>query len=126
MEEKRKNFIFHPIISSIQKIALYETKAVRSLVKLNLSFYSSTFTHLVFNFQRFYLIGSNNTQTRFRVLKIDRMEPRELELVDDKREYTQDEILDLVDMINMGNRTKGGRGSSGIATVSAFGIVGKK
>ena len=34
--------------------------------------------------QRFYVVGSNNTETKFRVLKIDRMEPRELHIIDDK------------------------------------------
>ncbi|OAD55220.1 Polyphosphoinositide phosphatase [Eufriesea mexicana] len=95
--------VFHPIISSIQKIALYETKS------------------------RFYLMGSNNTLTRFRVLKIDRMEPKELVVVDDKREYTQDEIKDLVNMIDIGNRTRAGQRNNigGVARiVSAFGIVG--
>ncbi|XP_020292603.1 polyphosphoinositide phosphatase isoform X2 [Pseudomyrmex gracilis] len=105
MEEKGKPIVvFHPIISSIQKIALYETKS------------------------RFYLMGSNNTLTRFRVLKIDRMEPRELVVVDDKREYTQEEIKDLVNMIDMGNRTRAGQRNNvgGVArVVSAFGIVGK-
>ncbi|KAG7213368.1 hypothetical protein KM043_002662 [Ampulex compressa] len=97
------NIIFHPIISSIQKIALYETKS------------------------RFYLMGSNNTLTRFRVLKIDRMKPKKLVVVDDKREYTQDEIQDLVNKIDMGNRTRTGQrnSASGVArVVSAFGIVG--
>ncbi|XP_031847551.1 polyphosphoinositide phosphatase FIG4 isoform X2 [Nomia melanderi] len=95
--------VFHPIISSIQKIALYETKS------------------------RFYLMGSNNTLNRFRVLKIDRMEPKELVVVDDKREYNQDEIKDLVKMIDMGNRTRTGQRNNvgGVARiVSAFGIVG--
>lgn len=78
--------------------------------------------------QRFYLMGSNNTLTRFRVLKIDRMEPRELVVMDDKREYTQDEIKDLVNMIDMGNRPRAGQRNNvgGVArVVSAFGIVGK-
>ena len=73
-------------------------------------------------------MGSNNTLTRFRVLKIDRMEPKELVVVDDKREYTQDEIKDLVNMIDMGNRTRAGQRNNigGVArVVSAFGIVGK-
>ncbi|XP_077276268.1 polyphosphoinositide phosphatase FIG4 isoform X3 [Temnothorax americanus] len=102
-EQSEPTMVFHPIISSIQKIALYETKS------------------------RFYLMGSNNTLTRFRVLKIDRMEPRELVVVDDKREYTQDEIKDLVNMIDMGNRTRAGQRNNvgGVArVVSAFGIVG--
>ncbi|XP_068081775.1 polyphosphoinositide phosphatase isoform X2 [Anabrus simplex] len=99
----KSEIVLHPIISSIQKVALYETKA------------------------RFYLMGSNNTQTRFRVLKIDRMEPRELVVVDDKIEYSQEEIRDLVTMIDMGNRTRVGQKSSsnGVSrVVSAFGIVG--
>lgn len=56
------------------------------------------------------------------------MEPRELVVVDDKREYTQEEIKDLVNMIDMGNRTRAGQRNNvgGVArVVSAFGIVGK-
>ncbi|XP_044594224.1 polyphosphoinositide phosphatase isoform X1 [Cotesia glomerata] len=113
MESSEPNIIFHPMISSIQKIALYETKS------------------------RFYLMGSNNNLTRFRVLKIDRMEPRDLVVVDDKMEYTQDEIADLVTMIDIGNRSSNNSGNSkligqrnkasGVARiVSAFGIVDKK
>ena len=30
------------------------------------------------------MVGSNHTETRFRVLKIDRTEPKELHIVDDK------------------------------------------
>nr|XP_022910134.1 polyphosphoinositide phosphatase-like [Onthophagus taurus] len=87
---------FTPIISSIQKIVLYETK------------------------QNFYLIGTNNTQTRYRVLKIDRTEPKELIIHDDKVEYTRDEIHDLVCMIEGSNRQR-----SGVSNViSAFGIIG--
>lgn len=74
-------------------------------------------------------MGSNNTLTRFRVLKIDRMEPRELILLDDKREYTHDEIQQLVNLIDMGNRMRSGQRNNvgGVARViSAFGIVGEK
>lgn len=34
--------------------------------------------------QRYFIVGSNNTETKFRVLKIDRMEARELIIIDDK------------------------------------------
>ncbi|XP_059046307.1 polyphosphoinositide phosphatase [Achroia grisella] len=94
----KQSVLFHPIISSIQRIALYETKA------------------------RFYLIGSNNTQTRFRVLKIDRTESRELTLVDDKVEYNKQEIHQLLNMIGFGNRP--GKLGGFNKLVSAFGIVG--
>ena len=66
--------------------------------------------------------------TRFRVLKIDRMEPKDLIVIDDKMEYTQDEIRDLVNMIDVGNRNRTSqRGNTGgvARVVSAFGIVGK-
>ncbi|XP_059486808.1 polyphosphoinositide phosphatase isoform X2 [Neocloeon triangulifer] len=90
-------------ISPIQKIALYETKS------------------------RFYLLGSNNSQTRCRVLKIDRMEPKALNITDDNILYSKDQIKDLVNMIDSGNRSKTGQRSTGSGickVVSAFGIVG--
>lgn len=90
--------VFYPIINSIQRIALYETKS------------------------KFYLVGSNNTQTRFRLLKIDRMESKDLEIYDDKVEYTAEEIRNLIGMIESGNRRAGGGGFSKV--ISAFGIVG--
>uniref|UniRef100_A0AAR5QGL2 SAC domain-containing protein n=1 Tax=Dendroctonus ponderosae TaxID=77166 RepID=A0AAR5QGL2_DENPD len=75
-----------------------------------------------FVFKKYYLVGSNNTQTRFRVLKIDRTEPRDLDIYDDKVEYSAEEIRDLVSMIESGNRKAG---ASGITRyISAFGIVG--
>lgn len=49
------------------------------------------------------------------------MEPRELVIIDDKVEYNRDEIRDLVNMIDTGNRGRGGAAR----VVSAFGIVGK-
>ncbi|XP_023215935.1 polyphosphoinositide phosphatase-like [Centruroides sculpturatus] len=74
---------------------------------------------------RFFLVGSNNTQTKFRVLKIDRTELKELIVIDDKMEYTHKEIRDLLTMIDVGNRPRPGQKSSGLnRTVSAFGIVG--
>jgi hypothetical protein len=46
------------------------------------------------------------------------MEPYELSVVDDKVEYTQEEIRELVTMIDVGNRTRSaqrsGSGQSGV------------
>lgn len=56
-------------------------------------------------------------------MKIDRLEPRDLFIYDDKVEYTQDEIHDLINMIESGNRQRG-VGSSFSKVISAFGIVG--
>ncbi|XP_030850291.1 polyphosphoinositide phosphatase isoform X2 [Strongylocentrotus purpuratus] len=94
-------------ISNIQKIVLYETKA------------------------RFYIIGSNNAETEFRVLKIDRTEARELLLTDDKISYTLPQIKDLLQTLRHGNRGASPAPSSSSnpmagwsRNVSAFGIAG--
>ncbi|OCT80385.1 polyphosphoinositide phosphatase isoform X1 [Xenopus laevis] len=91
-----------PIISGIQKLILYETRA------------------------RYFLVGSNHAETRYRVLKIDRTEPKDLVVIDDKHVYTQQEVRELLGRLDLGNRTKmGQKGSSGLSrAVSAFGIVG--
>ncbi|XP_063610918.1 polyphosphoinositide phosphatase-like [Penaeus indicus] len=102
MEGNEAKVHFFPIINGLQKMALYETKA------------------------RLYLIGSNITQTKFRVLKIDRTESNSLNITDDKVEYSHRQIKELLSMINEGNRAQSGqRLVNGLAkTVSAFGIVG--
>jgi len=93
---------FRPAVKTIQRIALYETKS------------------------RFYVVGSNNTQSSFRVLKIDRLDPKNLNICDDKTLYNNREIRDLLTMIDVGNRSKIGQkiGSGLTRTVSAFGIAG--
>ena len=55
--------LYHPAVKTIQRIALYETKS------------------------RFYVVGSNNVQSKFRVLKIDRMDPKRLNISDDPAVY---------------------------------------
>uniref|UniRef100_A0A2K5ISU7 SAC domain-containing protein n=1 Tax=Colobus angolensis palliatus TaxID=336983 RepID=A0A2K5ISU7_COLAP len=91
-----------PIISSVQKLVLYETRA------------------------RYFLVGSNNAETKYRVLKIDRTEPKDLVIIDDRHVYTQQEVRELLGRLDLGNRTKmGQKGSSGLfRAVSAFGVVG--
>ncbi|KAJ1208829.1 hypothetical protein NDU88_004212 [Pleurodeles waltl] len=91
-----------PIISSVQKLVLYETRA------------------------RYFLVGSNHAETKYRVLKIDRTEPKDLVVIDDKHVYTQQEVRELLGRLDLGNRTKmGQKGASGLSrAVSAFGVVG--
>ena len=55
---------FRPAVKTLQKIALYETNS------------------------RLYLVGSNHTQSSFKVIKIDRQDPRSLLISDDKTIYT--------------------------------------
>ena len=103
MPKKQDNSeVFKPAVKTIQRIALYETKS------------------------RFYVVGSNNTQSSFRVLKIDRQDPKNLHISDDNTLYNNREIRDLLTMIDVGNRSKIGQkiGSGLTRTVSAFGIAG--
>uniref|UniRef100_A0A8C7XAQ7 FIG4 phosphoinositide 5-phosphatase n=1 Tax=Oryzias sinensis TaxID=183150 RepID=A0A8C7XAQ7_9TELE len=89
-------------IGGIQKMVLYETRA------------------------RYFLVGSNQAETKHRVLKIDRTEPKDLVIIDDKHVYNQQEVRELLSRLDLGNRTKmGQKGSSGLSkSVMAFGIVG--
>uniref|UniRef100_A0A3Q1EN04 FIG4 phosphoinositide 5-phosphatase n=1 Tax=Acanthochromis polyacanthus TaxID=80966 RepID=A0A3Q1EN04_9TELE len=88
------------IISGIQRMVLYETRA------------------------RYFLVGSNQAQTKHRVLKIDRTEPKDLVVIDDKHVYNQQEVRELLGRLDLGNRTKiGQKGSSGLSrAVLACGI----
>ncbi|CAG5117948.1 unnamed protein product, partial [Candidula unifasciata] len=91
-----------PIITWTQKLVLYETKS------------------------RYYVVGSNKSESRFRVLKIDRTEPKELHIHDDKIEYSRSEIHSVLSMVDGGNTfKKQSNNSSGLSkNISAFGIAG--
>lgn len=39
---------------------------------------------LYLSWQRFFLVGTNQAETKHRVLKIDRTEPKDLVIIDDK------------------------------------------
>ncbi|KAE9446385.1 hypothetical protein C3L33_21717, partial [Rhododendron williamsianum] len=75
---------FDPNSYSLEKFRLYETKA------------------------RFYLIGSDRNKRFFRVLKIDRMEPSDLNLSEDPVVYSPQEVKSLLQRISEGNRATGG------------------
>ncbi|KAM7461212.1 hypothetical protein LguiA_029333 [Lonicera macranthoides] len=69
---------------SLEKFKLYETRA------------------------RFYLIGSDRNKRFFRVLKIDRMEPSDLNISEDPVVYPPQEVKSLLQRIAEGNRATGG------------------
>ncbi|CAN1293783.1 Phosphatidylinositol-3-phosphatase SAC1 [Linum perenne] len=58
--------------------------------------------------QRFYLIGSDRNKRFFRVLKIDRSEPSDLNISEDPVVYSPQEIKSLLQRISEGNRSTGG------------------
>uniref|UniRef100_A0A3Q7JKZ5 SAC domain-containing protein n=1 Tax=Solanum lycopersicum TaxID=4081 RepID=A0A3Q7JKZ5_SOLLC len=75
---------FNPLFYSLEKFRLYETRA------------------------RFYLIGSDRNKQFFRVLKIDRMEPSDLNISEDPVVYPPQEVKSLLQRIAEGNRATGG------------------
>ncbi|XP_060172346.1 phosphoinositide phosphatase SAC3-like [Lycium barbarum] len=69
---------------------------------------------------KFYIIGRDKSRTYWRVLKIDRMEPSELNIREDSATYTERECSDLLRRIHEGNKSTGG-----LKFVSTcYGIVG--
>ncbi|KAL5729842.1 Phosphoinositide phosphatase sac1 [Ranunculus cassubicifolius] len=85
-----------PNSSSLEKFKLYETRA------------------------RYYLIGSDRNKRFFRVLKIDRSEPSELNISEDPVVYSQQEVKNLLQRISEGNRSTGGL----VFVAKVYGIAG--
>ncbi|KAF5733472.1 phosphoinositide phosphatase SAC2 [Tripterygium wilfordii] len=56
----------------------------------------------------FYMVGRDKNRTFWRVLKIDRLEPSELNILEDSTMYTESECFDLLRRIHEGNRSTGG------------------
>lgn len=68
----------------------------------------------------FYLIGRDEKKTFWRILKIDRTDPKELNLFEDPTRYTHDEISQLKKWISRGNQEHGGLR----AETTCYGIIG--
>lgn len=58
--------------------------------------------------QNFYMIGRDKSRTFWRVLKIDRLDPSELNILEDPATYSDDECYDLLKRIHEGNKSMGG------------------
>ncbi|XP_051204417.1 phosphoinositide phosphatase SAC3 [Lolium perenne] len=56
----------------------------------------------------FYILGTNTDKTLWRLLKIDRMEPSELNIDEDCTMYSQSEYLDLLKVLDEEHRSTGG------------------
>ncbi|KAB2628553.1 phosphoinositide phosphatase SAC1-like [Pyrus ussuriensis x Pyrus communis] len=90
------DFDADPNSYSLEKFKLYETR------------------------QRFYLIGSDRNKRLFRVLKLDRSEPDDLNISEDPVVYSPQEIKSLLQRIAEGNRSTGGL----TFVTKVFGIAG--
>ncbi|KAM7459310.1 hypothetical protein LguiA_036304 [Lonicera macranthoides] len=69
---------------------------------------------------KFYMIGRNKGRTYWRVLKIDRLEPSELNIREDSATYTERECSELLRRIHEGNKSTGGLKF----VTTCYGIIG--
>ncbi|XP_010273908.1 PREDICTED: phosphoinositide phosphatase SAC3-like isoform X2 [Nelumbo nucifera] len=68
----------------------------------------------------FYMIGRDKSRTLWRVLKIDRLEPSELNIREDSTTYSEGECSDLLKRIHEGNMSTGGLKF----VTTCYGIIG--
>lgn len=66
------------------------------------------------------MIGRDKSRTNWRVLKIDRLDPSELNISEDSTIYTAIECSDLLRRIHEGNKATGGLKF----VTTCYGIVG--
>ncbi|PIN11591.1 putative phosphoinositide phosphatase [Handroanthus impetiginosus] len=69
---------------------------------------------------KFYMVGRDKNRTFWKILKIDRSEPSELNIREDSATYTERECSDLLRRIHEGNRATGGLKF----VTTCYGIVG--
>ncbi|KAG6855864.1 hypothetical protein H0H87_009899 [Tephrocybe sp. NHM501043] len=69
---------------------------------------------------RFFIIASNASDSRHRIIKIDRTTQDELVIVEDEAEYSGKQMSAMLKMLDDGNRASGGLGKARVV----FGIAG--
>lgn len=70
---------------------------------------------------RFYVVASNASDSRHRIIKIDRTSPVDLNVVEDDTDYSGKQMSAMLKMLDDGNRGSGGIGRARVI----FGIAGK-
>ena len=70
---------------------------------------------------RYFVIASNTTDSRHRIIKIDRTSQDELSVFEDEAVYTGKQMSAMLKMLEDGNRSSGGLGKARVF----FGIAGK-
>ncbi|KAJ7063534.1 polyphosphoinositide phosphatase [Mycena amicta] len=69
---------------------------------------------------RFFIVASNTTDSRHRILKVDRTSQDELNVVEDDAEYSGKQMSAMLKMLDDGNKSSGGLGKARVF----FGIAG--
>ena len=70
---------------------------------------------------RFYIVASNASDSRHRIIKIDRTSPVDLEVVEDDTDYSGKQMSAMLKMLDDGNKGSGGIGKDRVIS----GIAGK-
>lgn len=70
---------------------------------------------------RYFVVASNTTDSRHRIIKIDRTSQDELSVFEDEAVYTGKQMSAMLKMLEDGNRSSGGLGKARVF----FGIAGK-
>ncbi|XP_050232118.1 phosphoinositide phosphatase SAC2-like isoform X2 [Mercurialis annua] len=83
------------------------------------SFYLQKFV-LYETYSNFYMIGRDKSRAYWRVLKIDRLDPSELNILEDYTTYSEIECRELLKRIDEGNKSTGGLNK----VTTCYGIVG--
>ncbi|MQL69127.1 hypothetical protein Taro_001434 [Colocasia esculenta] len=116
----------------LQKFRLYETRSLQllrvfllgSVTQRDRIAFLAASTALAYLaaalLQKFYMIGRDKRKTLWKVLKIDRLEPCELNIREDSTTYSASECRDLLKRIHEGNRSTGGLKF----VTNCYGIVG--
>lgn len=72
------------------------------------------------NKQRFYIVASNTSDSRHKIIKIDRTSQEELNVVEDDATYNGKQMSEVLKMIEDGNKASGGLGRARVL----FGVIG--
>jgi hypothetical protein len=91
----------------------------------DIDFFSSYSIQLLYSYsfylqQKYYIIGRDKKKTFWRVLKIDRMECSELNIIEDSTIYSENECSDLLKRLDEGNKITGGLK----LVATCYGVVG--
>lgn len=70
---------------------------------------------------RFYIVASNTSDSRHKIIKIDRTSQDELNVVEDDATYNGKQMSEMLKMIEDGNKASGGLGKARVL----FGVIGK-
>jgi hypothetical protein len=104
------------------KAAGSSDKSIQPPANCNLVYKFSTFNKFILyeNKLRFYIVASNASDSRHRIVKIDRTSHTEVVIVEDDTDYSGKQMSNMLKMLEDGNKGSGGLGKARVI----FGIAG--